>query len=157
MKSLFLLPLLLLGVFPKSVTPPFVDPTGTYILKGEVKKNRITGHSGEIRARLLDQHKVAFCLYMNNGYPEYASGAMIDTLNYEGDRTYYHPANDSSCFIVFIFKSSSVELMEVYSDPHSGCGFPQGIMIPSIFDKSSSDIPVIQDLSKRGLAAGGPI
>jgi hypothetical protein len=155
MKGSFLLPLLLLGVFPRSVAPPFIDPTGTYILKGEVRKNKITGHSGEIRARLLDQHKVALCLYMNNGYPDYASGAMIDTLDYEEDRTFYQPAHDSSCFLIFIFRFRTVEIMEVYSDPHSGCGFQQGIMIPATFEKSSSDVPVIQDLSKRGLAAGG--
>jgi hypothetical protein len=39
--------------------------------------------------------------------------------------------------------------MEVYSDPHSGCGFAPGIMIPATFEKTSSDIPVIQGFSKR--------
>lgn len=155
MKGFFLLPLFMLGAFPRPATPPFVDPTGTYILKGEVRKNKLTGHSGEIRARLLDHQKVALCLYMNNGYPDYASGAMIDTLDYEEDRTYYQPANDSSCFLVFIFRFNTAEIMEVYSDPHSGCGFAAGIMTPAIFEKSSSDVPVIQDLSKRGLAAEG--
>jgi hypothetical protein len=42
-----------------------------------------------------------------------------------------------------------VEIMEVYSDPRSGCGLAPGVMAPATFHKVSSDIPVIQDLSAR--------
>jgi hypothetical protein len=144
----------LLGGWPRNADPTFIDPTGTYILKGEVRKNKITGHSGEVRAKLLDQHTVALCMYMNDGYPDYASGAMTDTLSYEDNKSYYHPTHDSTCFIVFMFGYHTVELMQVFSDPHSGCGFAPGVMTPAVFEKSSSDVPVIQDLSGHGLVAG---
>ncbi|HVS97003.1 MAG TPA: hypothetical protein VHE54_10965, partial [Puia sp.] len=89
MKSFFLLPLLLMNSAFPGHSPLFVDPTGTYILKGEVKKNKIVGHYGELRVRLLDPGTAAFCFYLNNGYPNYASIALMDTLNYADNRLYY--------------------------------------------------------------------
>jgi hypothetical protein len=153
MKCLFLLPVLLICADPpsRSLSPAFIDPTGTYLLKGVVKRNNIVGHFGEIRVRLLDPRTIAFCLYINNGYPQYASAAILDTLAYADDIMHYRPGNDSTCSLVLSFHERTVELMEVFLDPHSGCGFAPGVLAPAIFDKTSSDIPVIQDLSQRRL------
>lgn len=154
MRSLFLLSLLLLGAAPRRVQDlqfP-IDPTGTYILKGVIKKNNITGHFGEMRVRLLDQQTAAFCFYINDGYPEYASAAIEDTLRYVDDKIQYKPLSDSTCSIIFFFNLRKVVLMEIYTDPHSGCGFSRGVMAPVTMDKVSSEVPVIQDLSKRGQA-----
>lgn len=148
MKSFFLLPLLLLGPHSPRLAPDFIDPTGTYILKGEIKKNRIIGYYGELRVRLLDPATAAFCFYMNNGYPKYASVALLDTLKYEDNRIHYQSKRDSTCSLILTFNVREVELMEIYSDPHNGCGFGPGVLAPAIFDKSSSEIPIIQDLSR---------
>jgi hypothetical protein len=130
--------------------PEFIDPTGTYLLKGEIKNSKIIGHYGELRVRLLDTNSVALCFYVNKGSPGYESGSLMDTLRYEDNRAVYRPSNDSSCIIYFAFLNKSVEISKALTDPHSGCGFSPGVMIPAVLDKTSSDVPIIQDLSKRG-------
>jgi hypothetical protein len=136
------------GLF--SGSPDFVNPTGTYILKGEVKNSKITGHYGELRVCLLDSSTIAICFYVNKGYPGYESGSLVDTLHYEENRAIYHPASDSSCVIYFTFDLRSAAISKALTDPHSGCGFSQGVIIPAVFDKTSSEVPVIQDLSLHG-------
>lgn len=154
MKSIFLLPLLVLHAPQALVSAlPFINPTGTYLLKGEIKKNNITGHFGEIRVHLLDSQTVAFCLYISNGYPDYTSAAILDTLQYEENAVHYRPAHDSTCSLILTFSFRSVDIMKVTTDPYSGCGFKPGIDIPATFQKISSEIPVIQDLSQRGRSA----
>jgi hypothetical protein len=154
MKSLFLL--LLYFVHPpfQKEEPSFIDPTGTYILRGDIKKNNIVGHYGEMRVKLLDSRTAAFCFYINNGYPNFASGAALDTLIYDDNRLQFRPAKDSGCFLVLTFSIKSVEIMEVYGNPRSGCGFAPGVMDAATFRKISSEIPVIQDLSGRGQPGG---
>lgn len=149
MKCLFILPFLLL-IAGNPNDPDFINPTGTYKLIGLVKKNRITGHSGELRARLLNRHTVAVCFYIDKGYPGYESGAFTDTLAYEDNCMSFFPGSDSSCYVFFSFGTTTVEIMQVYTDPHSSCGFGPGVLAPAIFQKSSGDIPVIQDMSQHG-------
>ena len=154
MKSLFLMLLCFVHPpFPKE-EPSFIDPTGTYILRGDIKNNNIVGHYGEMRVRLLDRRTAAFCFYINNGYPNFASGAALDTLIYDDNRLQFRPARDSGCFLVLTFSLKSVEIMEVYGNPRSGCGFAPGVMDAATFRKISSEIPVIQDLSGRGQPGG---
>jgi hypothetical protein len=150
MKSLFSLLLLLFCSILSTLGQSFLDPTGTYMLKGEVKNNQI-GYSGELRVRLLDGHTVAMCLYLNRGYPGFESGSVMDTLNYEGNRAIYMPAADTSCSVFFAFDKNTAEMFKSLSDPHSSCGFRPGVLVPAIFQKTSSDVPVIQDLSKHGV------
>ncbi len=126
------------------------DPTGTYVLLGTVKRNRITSHSGEIRVQLLDPQRIALCFYINKGYPGYESGSFIDTLAYVDSCSRYTPTADTSCAILFYFHRKAVEIMETYSDPLSGCGFPNGVLVSAVFDKKSANRPVIQDLSAHG-------
>jgi hypothetical protein len=150
MKSLFLLSFLLVSRILSTSGQNFIDPTGTYLLKSEVKNGMLVGHSGELRVRLLDAGRVAMCLYVNKGYPGYESGSLLDTLRYSDNRFIYAPASDSSCSIFFAFDQRAVEIFQLLTDPHAGCGFGPGVMIAAVFDKTSSDIPIIQDLSKRG-------
>ena len=150
MKNIFFLSLLLLSGGPPPDRTAFVNPTGTYLQKGEVKKGRIVGHYGELRIRLLDTGTVALSFYVNKGYPNYEFGSLMDTLRYENNRAIYKPANDSSCAIYFSFELRSATISQVLTDPHSGCGFSPGVIIPAIFEKTSSDIPVIQDQSPHG-------
>ena len=150
MKSLLFISLLSLSGYVPARTVSLLDPTGTYRLKGTVKNNRTIGHSGELRVRLLDEHTVAMCFYMNGGYPAYQSGALLDTLVYEDGRVVYQPWQDSSCQILFYFDPQKVSLMQVMSNPQSGCGFAPGVFAPLAFPKVSSEVPVIQSLEGHG-------
>jgi hypothetical protein len=150
MQNILLVSLFLLAGGPSAVEPDFINPTGTYLLKGEVKNSKIIGHYGELRVRLLDSGTVAICYYVNKGSPNYEFGSLMDTLHYDDNRAIYKPANDSACAIYFAFGWKSVEVFEALSDPHSGCGFSPGVIIPAVLEKTSSDVPVIQDLSLHG-------
>ena len=129
----------------------FVNPTGTYILKGNVQKNRIVTHSGEIRVKLLTRHKVAICFYINKGYPGYEAVSFMDTLTYDDNYfVRYKPAPNADCTVLFSFNNKNAEIQQVYSDPVSGC-FKNDVLISAIFKKFSSEEPVIQDLSVHGV------
>ncbi len=150
MKNIFFLSLFLPGGGLFTDHAAFVNPTGTYLLKGEVQDSKIIGHYGELRVRLLDSGTIALSFYVNEGYPNYEFGSLMDTIHYEDNRANYKPANDSACAIYFAFELRSVEIFQVLTDPHSGCGFRPGVIIPAVFAKTSSDVPVIQDLSAHG-------
>lgn len=154
MRSLFILSTVFLSQSFSPITslPDLIDPTGTYILMGSIKKNRIIGHSGEIRVQLLDNHRIAMCFYINKGYPGYESGSFIDTLPYNESNARYSPGKDSSCTILFYFHQRMVEIMETYTDPHLCYGFANGVLVSAVFDKTSSDKPIIQDLSTHGVS-----
>jgi len=158
MKRLFIIPALVLciltfcgGAVPSKRIPAFIDPTGTYTLTGKVKRNRVVGHSGEMRVELLDSGRVAISFYMNKGYPNYESGSFIDTLTYDEDMARYSPSCDSTCTMIFWFTDKSMELRGLYTDPKSSCGFVSGVMRAAIFEKTSGDRPIIQDLSAHGV------
>jgi hypothetical protein len=154
MKNLFLLLLCCVHLPLLKDEPAFIDPTGTYVLRGDVKKNNITGHHGEIRVRLLNKRTAAFCFYISNGYPDFLSGAFLDTVGYEDNRFLFRPAKDSGCFLILTFSLRVVDIMEVLYDPRSGCGLAPGVMEAATFQKVSSEVPVIQDLSARGQPGG---
>ena len=129
----------------------FINPTGTYILKGNVAKNKIVSHSGEIRVKLLNRHKVAICFYINKGYPGYESISFVDTLRYDDNYIVrYKPSPNADCLVMFSFNNKQAEIQQVYSDPRSGCDFGKNILVSTSFKKFSSDEPIIQDLSVHG-------
>ncbi len=132
--------------------PDFIDPTGTYTLKGTKKNTRILGHSGELRVKLLAPKKVAMCFYINKGYPGYESGSFLDTLAYEDNLVKFIPNSDGDCSIIFCFSDYAAEIRQVYTNPQSGCGFGEGILVSAFFEKSSEERPIIQDLSKHGIS-----
>jgi len=159
MKRLFIIPALVLcmltfcgGAVPSKRIPTFIDPTGTYTLTGTVKRNRVMGHSGELRVELLDDStKVAISFYMNKGYPNYESGSFTDTLKYNEDMARYTPSCDSTCTMIFWFTDKTMELRGLYTNPNSSCGFAIGVMKAAIFQKTSWNRPIIQDLSAHGV------
>ncbi len=152
MKSLFIIAALISAISFSSHPTNFIDPTGTYILKGKVQKNEIVTHSGELRVKLLNKNKVALSFFISKGYPGYEFGSFTDTVSYDETFATYRSTRDKDCNIVFFFSPTSAETQLVYSDPHCSCGFAKGVMISTVFEKKSSDEPVIQDLSSRGIA-----
>jgi hypothetical protein len=151
MRSLFIISAMLASRLLQPVEPlsKFINPTGTYTLMGTVKKNQVISHSGEIRVELLDSSRVAICFYMNRGYPGYQSGSFIDTLLYDDNEAKYTPQTDTNCSIILKFTPKAVEIMALYSDPQCSCGFADGVITAAVFEKSSEDKPVIQDLAVR--------
>ena len=153
MKIFFFLSLFLPGLFPSFNSVTFIDPTGTYILKGEVHDNKVVSHSGEIRVKLLRPEQLALCFYIDKGYPRYESGSLWDTLSYEDNQAVY-ASKDSDCLLRFFFKPNGVELVHVFAQAGGDCGFPPGVLIGAFFRKTSSGIPVIQDLSTHKVNVG---
>ena len=155
MKTLLIFSLISIGLsfYSPSMTMEFINPTGTYILKGAIDKNRIMGHSGELRVKLLGRAKVAMSFYINKGYPGYESGSFMDTVAYVDNLAKYVPAADPGCTIIFSFTYRDAELRQTFSNPQSGCGFGNGVMTAALFHKSSDENPIIQDLSLHGIGA----
>ena len=153
MKPFFLL-LMVCGSL-QAQSPPnagFIDPTGTYILKGFVDKNQIMGQYGEIRIKMLSHEALALCFFINSGYPDYQTGAFVDTIPYKEDNlALAKPGPLADCRILFCFTPKALQTSLMYTDPASNCGFPKGVLVPAYFYKYSSAVPIIQDLSKHGL------
>lgn len=126
----------------------FINPTGTYILKGEKHKGEIKGNFAEVRVKLLGDSLLALSLYSNNGYPQYASGSFIDTLKYINNRAIYSSKSGEFCQIVFSFVLNGLNINQVYGDPSSTCGFGKGVIPLGLIEKHSSFQPIIQSLSR---------
>lgn len=142
--------ILLLSAFRPNNHFEFIDPTGTYILKGDVQKNKIVGHSGEIRVKLVSRDHIAISFYISKGYPKYESVAFVDTLVYDENVARYIPAGHEGCSLIFCFSYHDAELEQTYTNPEVGCGFGDGVIISTSFAKKSAEQPVIQDLSYHG-------
>ena len=146
MKLALFLSLLLPGLLSTDNNQTFINPTGTYTLKGEVHDNKVTTHSGEIRVKLLHHELLTLCFFIDKGYPGYESGSLLDTLRYEDDAAIY-VSKDSSCMLRFTFKPNGVQLMHVFTQNKGDGGFAPGVLTGAFFRKISSGVPVIQDLS----------
>jgi len=146
MKPVLFLSLLLPGILSTVNNETFINPTGTYTLKGEVQNNKVVTHSGEIRVKLLGPELLTLCFFIDKGYPGYESGSLLDTLRYEDNAAVY-VSRDSGCMLRFYFKVNGVELVHIFAQNKSDCGFPAGVLTGAFFRKTSSGVPVIQDLS----------
>ena len=138
--------------FHSSFTQPsprvFINPTGTYILKGEKNKGEIVGNFAEIRFKLLSDSLLAVTMYCNKGYPEYTSGSLTDTITYSDNRAVLYVKSEPSCQIHFSFSTDGLSIKQIYSDPASTCGFGKGVVPLGFIEKHSSETPVIQSISR---------
>jgi hypothetical protein len=126
----------------------FIDPTGTYILKGEKQKGEIVGNFGEIRVKLIEDSLLAFTMYWNKGYPEYTPGSLTDTVAYTDNKAVHSSKSDPSCQIQFAFDISGLHIKMIYTDPVSNCGFEKGVLPLGFIEKASSSVPVIQPINR---------
>ncbi|MDP4150551.1 MAG: hypothetical protein Q8927_06590 [Bacteroidota bacterium] len=130
---------------------PFVDPTGTYTLKGDIANHQILGHSGEIRVKLLGSGRVAVSLYINKGYPEYSAATFTDTLAYDQNVARWTPADHPEYTVLIAFSRKEAETMQLFDGEEPRSSFGENVMVSAVFEKSSNEIPVIQDLSAHGI------
>ena len=149
-KILLLLVLCGTGVIGHAQPLPnsLVNPTGTYLLKGEKFRNEIQGNFGEIRVKLISDTLIAIAMYGNKGYPEYSSAAFMDTMTYHDNRARYTSKSDPSCQIVFSFEPDGLNIKQIYTDPASTCGFESGVIPLGFIAKYSSHVPIIQSISR---------
>ncbi|MBS1918179.1 MAG: hypothetical protein JST87_18060 [Bacteroidetes bacterium] len=150
MKNMFMLAACISfnSIFLSAQIPVFIDPTGTYTLKGDVKNNRIMTTSGEIRVLMIDSENIAIYFFIAKGYPGYESASFTDTLHYTENKVEYKISSDADCSIMFSFRHGEAEITQTYSDPQ-GCDFGKGILTSSVFEKSSAEKPVIKGMQKH--------
>ncbi len=128
----------------------FINPTGTYSYSGKtiIKNEEKYGKFGTIQVKLLKGGKIAMSLYVCNGATAYNSGSFVDTLLYKNNTAIYTiPQDDSSCKIVFTFKSKSISVLQTQANLNNGCGFGHGVFANGDYKKISSKTPVIENLS----------
>jgi hypothetical protein len=125
-----------------------INPTGTYILKGEKNKGEIVGNFAEFRFKLLSDSLLAVAMYCNKGYPEYTSGSLTDTIIYSDHRAILYVKSEPACQIHFSFSIYGLSIKQIYSDPTSTCGFGKGVVPLGFIEKHSSETPVIQPISR---------
>lgn len=127
----------------------FVNPTGTYVLKGKKSGDDIKGQFAEIRVKLLDHHTVALSTYFNRGYPNYSAEAFMDTLSYSYNSCTFVHERDSYCKIIFQFSNSEVELLYVFPDNGHDCIFRPGAIVTGKIEKLYGTVPIIAALNRE--------
>lgn len=125
-----------------------INPTGTYVLKGEKHKGQIKGNFAEVRVKQIDEDLLAITMYSNTGYPDYLSGAFTDTIPYADNRGVYTSKYDTACRLVFAFEIDGLSIKQIYTDPTSTCGFGKGVIPLGFIARYSSDVPIIQSLER---------
>ena len=123
-----------------------VNPTGTYKLDNTVKlKNGETyGYTGRIQVKKISDYLIVMTFEIYKGSPSYNSGSLVDTLNYEYNRSIYTDSIiDKSCKITFTFDKKGVTVKEITADFNSGCGFGGAVIADGYFKKYSSKTPIL--------------
>ena len=127
----------------------FINPTGSYRLdnKTTVKHGDTYGYFGQLKAKLLDNSKIAISFFSCKGAPSYNSGSFIDTLRYQNNEAVYKiPEDDSTCRITITFDSRGATIEQIQAKLNNGCGFGQGVFADGYYKKTSNKVPVITDI-----------
>lgn len=128
----------------------FINPTGTYILKGKQKGNETYGYFGHVYVQYLGKQKVIVKFYLCKGYMSYSSGSFYDTLHYQNNTTVYRPTEyDSTCKVIFTFYPNRVVVEEQTANFNNGCGFGHGVVANSVFRKKSSRSPTKGEMAEN--------
>jgi hypothetical protein len=138
-----LLNVLLSVMLPVSVSPPGdLDPTGTYILKGQKVRQEITGINGEVKVKKLRGNLVVVSATFNSGSPDFETIQITDTINYAMNKAIV--ASGKACQLVFRFQKNGVNISNVYTGSPSPCGFSDGSSPLGFVSKFSDDVPLIK-------------
>ncbi|MFD2247843.1 hypothetical protein [Pontibacter ruber] len=126
----------------------YLDPTGSYILRGKKLKEGEKGSYGELHVKLISKDRLAISFYYDKGYPSYNSGSFVDTLEYNYNRAVYiynEAFDPSDCKLTFTFEKKAVVIKHEASNYNYSCGFGTGVIANTVMKKSSSKVPVIKD------------
>lgn len=122
----------------------FIDPTGTYVLRSISERNKVNGHTGEIKVRLLNGDSIAISFVVSSGAPSYRTASIIDTLRYQFNRVIYKPFPNANCGVVIVFHNDRAETRQSFRDPGDDCGFGKDVMVSAFFEKYSDEPPYIR-------------
>lgn len=125
----------------------YIDPTGTYDLESETRKegDDIYGQFGQIQVKRLTEERIIMTFGINKGAPSYNSGSFVDTLDYSNHQAVYvTPDMDPSCKITFDFTENGVTVKEETDNYNFGCGFGHAVVADGFFKKTSSTEPELR-------------
>jgi hypothetical protein len=69
-------------------------------------------------------------------------------MEYANNQAIHFSKTDHSCQLVFSFDMDGLDIKQIYTDPASTCGFEKGTIPLGFIAKYSSDVPIIQRLSR---------
>ncbi len=123
-----------------------INPSGTYTLNAHIRnQENIYGSYGDLQIKLIESNSIVVSLFYCKGEPSYNSGSFIDTITYINNISHYIPNLDSLCTLSFYFTDSNVYINQKSDVNVGACGFGYGVYIDDIYNKASSESPIIKD------------
>jgi hypothetical protein len=134
----FLLLIAPLGVFAQ--TPSLVSPIvpGTYTLndKTEAEAAKTGGPYGKLVVSSASNNKCLFHLRYSTGAPANHLGLIKDSLMVYGSKTYYRPADDPACRVIFEFSEEGVQIKQESAGTTFACGFGKSVYVDGFYKRN---------------------
>jgi hypothetical protein len=134
----FLLLIAPLGVFAQ--TPSLVSPIvpGTYTLndKTEAEAAKSGGPYGKLVVSAASNNKCLFHLRYSTGAPANHLGLIKDSLIVYGSKTYYRPADDPACQVIFEFSEEGVQVKQESAGTTFACGFGKSVYVDGFYKRN---------------------
>lgn len=134
----FLLLIAPLGVFAQ--TPSLVSPIvpGTYTLndKTEAEAAKSGGPYGKLVVSAASNNKCLFHLRYSTGAPANHLGLIKDSLMVYGSKTYYRPADDPACQVIFEFSEEGVQVKQESAGTTFACGFGKSVYVDGFYKRN---------------------
>ena len=134
----FLLLIAPLGVFAQ--TPSLVSPIvpGTYTLndKTEAEAAKSGGPYGKLVVSAASNNKCLFHLRYSTGAPANHLGLIKDSLIVYGSKTYYRPADDPACQVIFEFSEEGVQIKQESAGTTFACGFGKSVYVDGFYKRN---------------------
>lgn len=134
----FLLLIAPLGVFAQ--TPSLVSPIvpGTYTLndKTEAEAAKSGGPYGKLVVSAASNNKCLFHLRYSTGAPANHLGLIKDSLMVYGSKTYYRPADDPACQVIFEFSEEGVQIKQESAGTTFACGFGKSVYVDGFYKRN---------------------
>jgi hypothetical protein len=127
-----------LGVFAQ--TPSLVSPIvpGTYTLndKTEAEAAKSGGPYGKLVVSAASNNKCLFHLRYSTGAPANHLGLIKDSLIVYGSKTYYRPADDPACQVIFEFSEEGVQVKQESAGTTFACGFGKSVYVDGFYKRN---------------------
>lgn len=127
-----------LGVFAQ--TPSLVSPIvpGTYTLndKTEAEAAKSGGPYGKLFVSSASNNKCLFHLRYSTGAPANHLGLIKDSLIVYGSKTYYRPADDPACRVIFEFSEEGVQVKQESAGTTFACGFGKNVSVDGFYKRN---------------------
>jgi hypothetical protein len=132
--------LLLLPFSIYAQTPTLVAPLvpGTYTLndKTEAEAAKSGGPYGKLVVSAASNNKCLFHLRYSTGAPANHLGLIKDSLTVYGSKTYYRPADDPACRVIFEFSEEGVQVKQESAGTTFACGFGKNVYVDGFYKRN---------------------